>query len=172
MGQIQHRSGHRWRNTRHVVSFLGQSIFRSDNIPVGTGRLERNPLCDQDGADATSSFGDDNTPPSDVDVVVNVILRNGSPTDIDDPGDLYRVPLAPVWIFGAGQIWERMEVELSFVGRAGGTSMTLPGPGRKSRTLDTSPTPQALSGTWVGGYLCEGCKPDNVFRHSANILPA
>ena len=95
-----------------------------------------------------------------------------TPTDIDDPGDLYRVPLAPVWIFGAGQIWERMEVELSFVGRAGGTSMTLPGPGRKSRTLDTSPTPQALSGTWVVGYLCEGSKPDHVFRHSANILPA
>jgi hypothetical protein len=109
------------------------------------------PLCDQEGADDTSSYGDANSPPSDVDVVCTLIRKNGAPTDIDDWGEVYRVPLAPVWIFGAGQIWERMEIELSFFSKSEGAPMTLPGVGQKSRTLDASPSPQALSGTWVGG---------------------
>lgn len=75
------------------------------------------PDCDGDGYGAVSGgstfqpVAGSNEPPSDLRLALTQTRRDGSPTTVDEVGDLYRIPLAPIFIFGAGAIWERMEAD-------------------------------------------------------------
>ncbi|MBT2875916.1 hypothetical protein OOK44_12310 [Streptomyces cellulosae] len=51
-------------------------------------------------------------PPSDLRLAITGTKRDGNPNVIDEIGDAYRIPLAPVFIFGAAGIWERMELDV------------------------------------------------------------
>jgi hypothetical protein len=112
--------------------------------------------CDEDapGAGSTFSVGaDGNAPPSDLNLATDSIRKNGSPTNIDEVTDVLRLGVVqtPVWIFGAGQIWERMEIDVSLSSTS--QPALLPPPGARTRTLDTTPSPATLAGGWTGEHV-------------------
>jgi hypothetical protein len=120
--------------------------------------------CDDDASGGGSSFTDatgENEPPADLKLSLVVARRDGSPTVIDEPGDAYRVPLAPVFIFGTAGIWERMEVELRLTSSAESTVIPplLPQPGQRTRRLDVSPSPREFAGTWSNGTVAVTIEP-------------
>lgn len=70
--------------------------------------------CDPDEGSRGSTFGmpTASAPPSDLRLAITGTKRDGNPNVIDEIGDAYRIPLAPVFIFGAAGIWERMELDV------------------------------------------------------------
>ncbi len=102
--------------------------------------------CDEDAPDAGSSFSSDEAPPAGFSLSIEGTMRNGSPTDIDELGDLYRVPLAPVFIFGAGGIWENMEMSMKL--SSDETPMVFPAPGQHTMSLETQPRRSIVEGHW------------------------
>ncbi|SEE87461.1 hypothetical protein [Streptomyces sp. Ag109_O5-10] len=70
--------------------------------------------CDPDEGSAGSTFGvpTASAPPSDLRLAISGTRRDGVPTNVDEISDIYRIPLAPVFIFGTAGIWERMELDL------------------------------------------------------------
>ncbi len=107
--------------------------------------------CDEDAPVAGSGFSSDEDPPFGFKLSIEGTSRNGSPTDIDELGDLYRVPLAPVFIFGAGGIWERMDARMKR--SSDETPSILPAPGQRTRSLDTHPRRSILEGQWSDDHV-------------------
>lgn len=107
--------------------------------------------CDEDEPGGGSSFAEatqENAAPSGLHLKVTGIRKNGSPTNVDAVGDAYRIPLAPIWVIGAGQIWERMELNIELTSSE--TPTLFPGPGTRTRRLETKPMPAIVAGNWVG----------------------
>ncbi len=105
--------------------------------------------CDEDPPAEGSSFSSsDEAPPFGFKLSMEGTSYNGSPTTIDDLGDVYRVPLAPVFIFGTGGIWERMDVSIKL--SSDETPSVFPGPVPRTQTLEVHPQRRILEGEWAG----------------------
>jgi hypothetical protein len=135
-----------WTNPYFGVTF-GKQTLVAMNLQAD---------CDEDapGAGSTFSLGAaGNDPPSDLKLKTDSVRKNGSPTNIDEVTDILRIGAlpVPVWIFGAGQIWERMEIDVSLSSTSEPT--LLPPPGARTRTLDTTPSPATLAGGWTGEHV-------------------
>lgn len=113
--------------------------------------------CDEDPPAAGSGFSSDEDPPFGFTLSMESTGHNGSPTDIDNLSELYRVPLAPVFIFGAAGIWERMDVTMKL--SSSETPTLFPGPGQRTMSLETHPKRTILEGQWSGNNVNVGVRP-------------
>ncbi len=113
--------------------------------------------CDEDAPAAGSGFSSDEDPPFGFKLSMEGTSHNGSPTDIDELGDLYRVPLAPVFIFGAGGIWERMDVRMKL--SSDEMPSVFPAPGQRTLSLETQPRRSILEGQWSDDRATVGIRP-------------
>jgi hypothetical protein len=112
--------------------------------------------CDEDAPAAGSGFSSDEDPPFGFRLSIEGTSRNGSPTDVDELGDLYRVPLAPVFVFGTGGIWERMDVRIRL--SSDETPSVFPSPGQRTMSLDVHPRRTILEGQWSAGHVQVGIR--------------
>src|SRR4029079_15431459 len=114
--------------------------------------------CDEDPPAAGSGFStSDESPPFGFHLSLEGTYRNGSPTVIDGLGDVYRIPLAPVFVFGTGGIWERMDVVMKLSSEE--VQSVFPGPVPRTLSLETKPRRVIIEGEWVGKDV------DVIIRH-------
>ncbi|MEO7427255.1 MAG: hypothetical protein ABI036_18855 [Fibrobacteria bacterium] len=103
--------------------------------------------CEEDSPGKGSGFSSDEDAPFGFNLSIEGTRRDGVPTVLDELGDLYRVPLAPVFIFGAGGIWERMDVLMKL--STDEIQYVLPSQPPSTRSLDIHPQRSILEGKWT-----------------------
>jgi hypothetical protein len=112
--------------------------------------------CDEDAPAAGSGFSSDEDPPFGFKLSIEGTDWNGSPTEIDELGELYRVPLAPVFVFSTGGIWERMDVRMKL--SSDEMPSVFPAPGQRTHSLDTRPQRSILEGQWSDDHVNVGIR--------------
>jgi hypothetical protein len=112
--------------------------------------------CDEDSTSVDSSvFSDANTQPSDLILRPTAIWQDGLQSDLNDPGELYKLLprpaiTVPVYMIGGVGVYSREEVTMEISSTDDGGSILLPPPSTRTKTLDTNPAPDILSGSWAG----------------------
>lgn len=107
--------------------------------------------CDEDPPGAGSGFSSGEDAPFGFHLSIEGTGLNGSPTEVDELGDLYRVPLAPVFIFGTGGIWERMNVSMKL--STDEIQAVFPSQPPRTRSLDVHPRRSILEGQWSYDHI-------------------
>lgn len=110
--------------------------------------------CDDDAPGAGSDFAattNENARPSDLFLDQVAVRKNGEPVVVDSLKDMLHVPAAPIVVFTAAGIFERMEIDLRL--RSTSTPTLLPPPSPRKKSIETRPKPTSFVGTWTGASL-------------------